>query len=213
MTRIYLDIFLFPIFEMTLRPSSQALSLRRPKVTFQHSKVMMHNPKKSSFAPPTKAEYDRSNAWGLATAVDIHDCNPTLVRDAEAIKRFTKELCRRLDVKMFGETVIVDFGSDPRVSGFSLVQLIETSLVSGHFANQTNAVYLDVFSCRFYDAQKIVDFALSFFQGKSYNAHCALRGCDAFPRAYLEQFAERNIVLNSKVDQLSMEPSLALASR
>ena len=108
---------------------------------------------------------------------------------------------------------VVDFGSDPRVSGFSLVQLIETSLVSGHFANQTNAVYLDVFSCRFYEAQKIVDFALSFFQGKTYNAHCSLRGCDSFPKAYLEKFAERNIVLNNKVDQFSRKPELVLASR
>ena len=207
-----MDIFLFPIFEMTLRPSPQTLSVRPPKVSSQNAKFTVQNPK-SSFAPPTKAEYDRSNAWGLATAVDIHDCNPTIIRDALAIKRFTKELCTRLDVNMFGETIVVDFGTDPKVSGFSLVQLIETSLVSGHFANQTNAVYLDVFSCKFYEAQKIVEYALSFFQGKSYNAHCSLRGCDAFPKAYLEKFAERNIVLNSKVDQLSVKPSLVLASR
>ncbi|OGJ73548.1 hypothetical protein A3G69_01595 [Candidatus Peribacteria bacterium RIFCSPLOWO2_12_FULL_53_10] len=186
--------------------------MRPPKVSSQNAKFTVQNPK-SSFAPPTKAEYDRSNAWGLATAVDIHDCNPTIIRDALAIKRFTKELCTRLDVNMFGETIVVDFVTDPKVSGFSLVQLIETSLVSGHFANQTNAVYLDVFSCKFYEAQKIVEYALSFFQGKSYNAHCSLRGCDAFPKAYLEKFAERNIVLNSKVDQLSVKPSLVLASR
>jgi S-adenosylmethionine decarboxylase len=133
--------------------------------------------------------------------VDIHGCDPAIIRDADAIKSFTKELCKKLDVKMFGETVVVNFGEDPRVSGFSLVQLIETSLVSGHFANQTNSVYLDVFSCKFFEARTIVDYALSFFRGTSFNAHCILRGCDPFPEKYLEQFSERNIVLNSRAGQ------------
>ncbi|MFH1444677.1 MAG: S-adenosylmethionine decarboxylase [Candidatus Peregrinibacteria bacterium] len=146
--------------------------------------------------PPTKAEYEQSNAWGLATSADIHGCNPDIIRDADAIKLFTKKLCDKLGMKMFGETVVVDFGDDPRVSGFSLTQLIETSLVSGHFANQTNSVYLDVFSCKHYNAQTIVDFALSFFEGTSFNAHCILRGCDRFPAEYLEKFSKRNIVLN-----------------
>jgi S-adenosylmethionine/arginine decarboxylase-like enzyme len=175
------------------------VKLKSSKLAFRASKVDVATT--GTFAPPSEAEYNQSNAWGLATAVDIQDCNPALIRDAEAIKRFTKELCKRLGVKMFGETIVVDFGADPKVSGFSLVQLIETSLVSGHFANQTNAVYLDVFSCKFYDAQKIIDYALSFFQGKSYNAHCVLRGCDEFPGEYLEKFADRNIVLSSKASR------------
>ncbi len=150
----------------------------------------------ASFRPPTEAEYKTSNAWGLATAVDIHDCNVQTIRDADAIKAFTKELCKRLGVKMFGETVVVDFGADPKVSGFSLVQLIETSLVSGHFGNgDTNYVYLDVFSCKYYDPQKIIDYALEFFEGTTHNAHCMLRGCENFPNEYREDFAKRNIVL------------------
>lgn len=151
-----------------------------------------------AFSPPTLEEYTRSNAWGMATSVDIHNCNPNTIRNKDAIKRFTKELCRRLGVKMFGETTVVNFGADPRVSGFSLVQLIETSLVSGHFANKTNSVYLDVFSCKFYDAREIIDFALSFFEGTSHNAHCILRGCGAFPDTYLRTFARRNIILQAK---------------
>ena len=182
---------------MVLSSASKTTATRTAKRVF-HSKIELQDRPATSFMPPSKAEYTHSNAWGMATAVDIHDCSPALIRDADAIKRFTVELCKKLGVKMFGETIVVDFGSDPKVSGFSLVQLIETSLVSGHFANQTNAVYLDVFSCKFYEAQKIIDYALSFFQGKSYNAHCILRGCDEFPRAYQEKFADRNITLKSK---------------
>ncbi|MDD5623630.1 MAG: S-adenosylmethionine decarboxylase [Candidatus Peribacteraceae bacterium] len=133
----------------------------------------------------------------MATSVDIHDCNPALIRDANAIKAFTAELCVRIDMKRFGETVVVDFGDAEEVAGFSMTQLVETSLVSAHFANLTNSVYLDVFSCKYYDAQKMIDYALSFFRGKSYNAHCVLRGCEEFPKGYQREFSDRNIVLNS----------------
>ncbi len=149
------------------------------------------------FQPLTKAEYERSKAWGMAIAIDIHGCNPALVRDADAIKVFVKELCVKIDMKRFGETVVVNFGEDERVAGFSMTQLIETSLISAHFANQTNSVYLDVFSCKFYEAQTVIDYALSFFRGTSYNAHCLLRGCAEFPKAYQREFSGRNIVLNT----------------
>lgn len=151
------------------------------------------------FMPLTSQEYTDSKAWGMATALDVHDCDPALVRDADAIKFFTKELCEKIGMKRFGETVVVNFGEDEKVAGFSMTQLIETSLISAHFANQTNSVYLDVFSCKFYEAQTVIDYALSFFKGKSYNAHCLLRGCAEFPKEYQKKFSNRNIILDTAV--------------
>lgn len=103
--------------------------------------------------------------WGIAASVDIYGCNPGTIRDADAIRRFVAELCDLIGMKRFGETQVVHFGEDERVAGFSMTQLIETSLVSAHFANQTNAVYLDVFSCRPYDPDVVADFAQRFFGG------------------------------------------------
>ena len=137
----------------------------------------------------------------MATAVDVHDCDPSLIRDAAAIKLFTKVLAEKIAMKRFGDTTVVNFGEDEKVAGFSMTQLIETSLISAHFANQTNSVYLDVFSCKFYEAQTVIDYALSFFRGKTYNAHCLLRGCAQFPKEYQKSFSGRNIVLNLSVEQ------------
>jgi S-adenosylmethionine/arginine decarboxylase-like enzyme len=106
------------------------------------------------------------NAWGIAAAVDIYGCTPETIRDADAIRRFVVELCVLIDMKRFGETRVVHFGEDEKVAGFSMVQLIETSLISAHFANQTNTVYLDVFSCKPYDAEAVEAFSKSFFGGK-----------------------------------------------
>ena len=115
------------------------------------------------------------NVWGIASAIDIYDCNPDKIRDADEIRRFVVELCDLIEMKRFGPTTVVHFGEDERVAGYSMVQLIETSLISGHFANLTNAVYLDVFSCKAYDPEVVRQFAQNFFQGKTSNLNVTMR--------------------------------------
>jgi S-adenosylmethionine/arginine decarboxylase-like enzyme len=111
----------------------------------------------------SQADYERSIAWGLSTNVDLTGCDPATIRSRAAIERFTHDLCDLLGVKRFGETQIVRFGANPVVYGYSMVQLIETSLVSAHFAEDSNAVYLDIFSCKWYDADVAAEFASRFF--------------------------------------------------
>jgi S-adenosylmethionine/arginine decarboxylase-like enzyme len=105
------------------------------------------------------------SVWGMATSIDIYHCDPQTIRDADKIRQFVAELCELIEMKRFGETQVVNFGEDERVAGFSMVQLIETSLISAHFANQSNTTYLDVFSCRPYDSNVVADFAQKFFGG------------------------------------------------
>lgn len=113
--------------------------------------------------------------WGLLTSLDIYDCNPDTIRDADAIKRFVVELCDLIEMRRYGECQVVHFGEDERVAGYSMLQLIETSLISGHFANLTNAVYLDIFSCKAYDPDRVTEFAKKFFGGQSVNVHITER--------------------------------------
>lgn len=108
---------------------------------------------------------DIRNAWGLACSFDIYNCNPEVIRDSEAIKSFVIELCDLIEMKRFGDCVVVNFGEDERVAGFSMTQLIETSLISAHFANASNTTYLDVFSCKPYDPEVVEKFALNYFGG------------------------------------------------
>jgi hypothetical protein len=103
-------------------------------------------------------------AWGLALAVDLGGCNPALIRDAGHIARFAAGLCDHIGMRRFGETTVVRFGDDPRVSGYSMAQLIETSLVSGHFADATNAAYLDIFSCKPYAPRAAAAFCQAAFE-------------------------------------------------
>lgn len=113
-------------------------------------------------------KYKKENPWGMSICVDLKECNLQIMKNADMIKDFVDKLVKFLDMKKFGETTVVDFGEDPRVSGFSMMQLIETSLVSGHFANNSRAVYLDIFSCKEYPPYKAAEFCKKFFEAKSY---------------------------------------------
>ena len=126
-------------------------------------------------APEDLERFGATGAWGLATALDLQGCNPESIRSAEKIRRYTVELCDRIGVKRFGDPVIVHFGEDERVAGYSLVQLIETSLVSGHFANLTDRAYLDIFSCAYYDPSEVARFSAEFFEARSHTIKTTLR--------------------------------------
>jgi S-adenosylmethionine decarboxylase len=104
--------------------------------------------------------------WGILSCIDLYECDPQIIRSAEAIRQFVAELCDLIEMKRFGETQVVHFGEEERVAGFSMTQLIETSLISAHFANQSNTTYLDVFSCKAYDPKAVAGFAKKFFKAK-----------------------------------------------
>ncbi len=122
-----------------------------------------------------KQSFEQNQGWGLAMGINLHSCNPEYVKSSEKIKEFVIKLCELIDMKRFGECVVVDFGEDPKVSGFSMTQLIETSLISGHFVNSTNNIYLDIFSCKYYDPETTVKFASDFFQAQDYNYYYEIR--------------------------------------
>ncbi len=119
----------------------------------------------------TKAKSDNSSPayWGLSSCIDLYDCDPTLMQDAPAIKRFVAQLCEKIGMRRYGDTQVVNFGDDPRVAGFSMMQLIETSLISAHFANASRAIYLDVFSCAPYDPQAVARYACDYFKAQRFN--------------------------------------------
>jgi len=113
--------------------------------------------------------------WGVSSSIDLYDCDLALMQDADAIREFVRILCDRIKMKRYGETQVVHFGEDPRVTGFSMTQLIETSLISAHFADASCAIYLDVFSCAPYEPNDVAKFAKEYFKAASYNLKVAYR--------------------------------------
>lgn len=113
-------------------------------------------------------KYRQQNPWGLSTSIDLLGCNSQTIRSDKRLKQFVTQLCRIIKAKKYGKTILVDFGENERVTGYSLFQLIETSAVSGHFGNEENGAfaYIDIFSCKEYPPYKAANFTKKFFQAK-----------------------------------------------
>ena len=113
-------------------------------------------------------------AWGMSTSVDLQDCDPSAIRSRERIRDYVVQLCELIGMRRYGECQIVYFGQG-HVAGYSMTQLIETSLISGHFANDTNRAYLDIFSCKAYDPKVVEAFSREFFGASASIIHTTLR--------------------------------------
>ena len=52
----------------------------------------------------------------------------------------------------YGEPLLAHFAvHSPAAAGWSVVQLIETSSITGHFCDANGDAYVDVFSCKEFD--------------------------------------------------------------
>lgn len=122
-----------------------------------------------------KNYFESKNIWGLLTSIDAKNCDPAKIRDAKYIENYVIELCKYIDMKRFGPCQVVHFGEDDKVAGYSMTQLISTSCLSAHFANATNTSYIDIFSCKYYDAEKAAKFTADFFGSKEYTFNMLLR--------------------------------------
>jgi S-adenosylmethionine/arginine decarboxylase-like enzyme len=100
--------------------------------------------------------------------LDCAELDNTAITSYDTIYAFTKKLVNDIDMVAYGEPQIVNFGSGNK-AGYTLVQLIETSNITAHFVEETNDMYLDVFSCKLFDPADVERVAKEFFEYTSAN--------------------------------------------
>lgn len=74
----------------------------------------------------------------------------------ETAQEFVEELLRITDMKPLGPLVWSD-AVDLDFPGQSFVQMITTSHTSLHFFADTNEIYFDLYSCKEFDPQRVID--------------------------------------------------------
>ena len=90
--------------------------------------------------------------WGRHLVLDCSSCDRESVRDPEVIREFCADLVSSIGMVAYGEPVLEHFATHlPEAARYSIVQLIETSAVKGHFCHASGDAYLDVFSCKEFD--------------------------------------------------------------
>lgn len=99
--------------------------------------------------------------WGYHLMLDCSGCNDAITKP-ELIKNFSDELVKRIEMIPYGEPQIIRFGEGDLV-GYTLMQLIETSNINCHFCDVPKSMYLDVFSCKSYNTEIVIEMVKKYF--------------------------------------------------
>lgn len=116
-----------------------------------------------------------TNPWGLSAAVDVYDCSPEMIKDPDCIKKFVSMLAKTLGIIDQKKGPLFYYDENETVAGFSMIEPLETIGISGHFAHEIHAAYLDIFSCNKYEPRQLAELALSYFRGRHYKLQVMLR--------------------------------------
>lgn len=92
-------------------------------------------------------KYDQISPWGMNVSIDIYGCDLDMIKNEKIVTQFIKDLVKFIGMKAYGDPLIKNFGPNPRLFGISALQLIETSSITMHFAPDTRAAHIDIFSC------------------------------------------------------------------
>jgi S-adenosylmethionine/arginine decarboxylase-like enzyme len=126
---------------------------------------MRSSSRKRSSSTNTKSKRltRRQACWGHHLIVNAADCIPEAIQSKSIIAAFTKELVKKIDMVAYGKPLIVHFGEGNKL-GYSLVQLIETSNITGHFVEESNDMYLDIFSCKSFLEKDALEVIIQYFK-------------------------------------------------
>ena len=112
----------------------------------------------------------------MEVILDLYECDPKTIRSGKKLAQYATRLCRLLKMKKYGKTQLPHFGyNEAHTAGFSMLQFIETSSVTGHFSEMWNSAYINIFSCRAFDAKKAVSFTVKFFKSKRFKKRLLVR--------------------------------------
>jgi len=123
-----------------------------------------------------KSKINNKKIYGKELILDLYKCNPESIRSKKKILEYSNKLCKLIKVKKYGKPIIKRFALYlDYAAGYSLVQLIESSLVSGHFSELWNRAFVNIFSCKNFDNKKTANFTKKFFNAKKIKKRILVR--------------------------------------
>ncbi|MCD6584039.1 MAG: S-adenosylmethionine decarboxylase [Candidatus Omnitrophica bacterium] len=105
--------------------------------------------------------------YGYELIMDLFECNEEIITSKAKLKEYIDRLCKLIKMEKYGKALIPYFGEkNPHTKGYSLVQLIETSSITGHFSDNWRSAYINIFSCKKFNPEIALQFTKKFFQAK-----------------------------------------------
>ena len=119
---------------------------------------------------------EKSKIYGKELIIDLFCCDPGIIRSNKKLEEYSNNLCNLIKMKKYGKPIIEKFGLGKDFSaGYSLVQLIETSSITGHFSEFWNTPYINIFSCKKFNVKIAKDFTKKFFKAKKIKNRIIIR--------------------------------------
>ncbi len=109
--------------------------------------------------------------YGKELILDIHNCEVCKFTRT-SIQKYFKELCSLIDMKR-ADLHWWDFEGQPKayaaapphLKGISAIQFIETSNITIHTLDDLKKAYINIFSCKDFDAKVAMMFTETWFEG------------------------------------------------
>ena len=120
-----------------------------------------------------RTEIEGIKYYGKHFILDAKLCNPNVLKKTE-ISRCIEEIVKKIDMVPYKELIIHRFGEGIE-EGISAVQLIMTSSITVHTNDYSRDLYLDVFSCKWFDETIIVEIIDKIFEPFNINTTIILR--------------------------------------
>jgi len=106
-----------------------------------------------------------TKTYGYELVMDLYGCNKGIISSKKKLQEYADKLCKLIKMKKYGKTLLPYFGEKKAFTkGYSLVQLIETSSITGHFSDLWDRAYINIFSCRKFDHIAAKKFTRQFFR-------------------------------------------------
>lgn len=119
-------------------------------------------------------------SWGYHLLLDCKQGNIEKISNKDYVADFVNTLIAAIDMKAYGDLLIERFAThDPDKAGISFCQMIETSNITGHFVDLNGDFYIDVFSCKPYDNDVVMQLVNKFFSPDTVTMKYIERGADA----------------------------------
>ena len=113
----------------------------------------------------------KKEIYGMELIIELFGCDLGTITSKEKIQEFINQICREINMEKYGSARIRRFpGGDLWGVGYSFLQFLTTSSITGHFIDKGGIAFLNIFSCKQYDDKKAVQFAEKFFKAKRINS-------------------------------------------
>ena len=114
-----------------------------------------------------RIEEMEKKVFGYELVMDLSDCDLSVMSSKKRLTEYVNKLCKLIKMKKYGKVQLPYFGLEkPQTKGYSLLQFIETSSITGHFSEYWRKSYINIFSCKPYNHRLAANFTKEFFGSK-----------------------------------------------